>query len=311
VLVVAGLFGWVVAFGAMVVAGALASAVVDLRAGELGRGLAAGMVAAGAGLAVVPDLVTVVNDIGRQNTVFKFWFTAWALLGLGAAVLAVDLVRSARHRRLVLAGLAVAALATLTFWPAATPERLAARFAARPLTVDGRAWLDDGPLEVEAGGMPPVDVTADEPLVAWLRAHGRGGETIVEAVGPSYSWMGRMSVATGLPTVVGWEFHEQQQRRDYAAAVQARTAAVTGLYRDGDPEAALRVLAAYQPDYVVVGTVERAVGDDAALVGLADLPGLSVAFRRAGGTIYRVDHDRVAAELARIDAGRMEQAAAG
>ncbi|HMG44801.1 MAG TPA: DUF2298 domain-containing protein [Acidimicrobiales bacterium] len=302
-LVVAGLYGWVVALGAAVVAATLVSAVVDVRAGRVGRGLAGGLVAAGAGLAVGPDVVTIVNDIDRQNTVFKFGFTAWALLAVGAAVLATDLVRSTRHRRIALGGLAVVAVAVLAFWPSATPERLDARFADRPLTLDGRAWLRrQAPLPVEAAGMPPVDVTADEPLVTWLRAHGRGGETIVEAVGPSYSWATRMSVATGLPTIVGWEFHETQQRRDYGESVAERSAAVTELYTGADPEAALRVLAAYRPDYVVVGTIERAVGDPEALEGLDDLPELSVAYRHADGVIYRVDHARIARHLARIDA---------
>jgi YYY domain-containing protein len=316
VLVVAGVSGWAVALGAVVVGGVLVSAVHDLRHGELGRGLAAGLLAAGAGLAVLPDLATVVNDIGRQNTVFKFGFTAWVLLALGASALAVDLTRldptridPARFRRVAQGGLAVVAAATLAFWPSAAPARLQARFEARPLGLDGRAWLHRGPVAVEAGGMPPVDVTADEPLVAWLRAHGRGGQSIVEAVGPSYSWVGRVSVATGLPTVVGWGFHEQQQRRGYAATVTARTAAVTALYTQPDATTALRVLAAYQPDYVVVGTVERVLGTPAALDGLGDLPGLSVAFRHGRSVIYRVEHATVARELARIDAADIRAAA--
>ncbi|HEV7759907.1 MAG TPA: DUF2298 domain-containing protein [Acidimicrobiales bacterium] len=310
VLVIAGVSGWAVALGAAVVGGVLASAVHDLRHGELGRGLAAGLLAAGAGLAVLPDLATVVNDIGRQNTVFKFGFTAWVLLALGASALAADLtcLDPGRGRRVVQGGLGVVATATLAFWPSAAPARLDARFAARPLGLDGRAWLHQGPVDVEAGGMPPVDVTADEPLVAWLRAHGRGGETLVEAVGPSYSWVGRVSVATGLPTVVGWGFHEQQQRRGYAATVTARTAAVTALYTQPDATTALRVLAAYQPDYVVVGTVERALGTPAALDGLDDLPGLSVAFRHGRSVVYRVEHATVARELARIDADALRAA---
>ncbi|MCZ7630972.1 MAG: hypothetical protein M5U19_18860 [Microthrixaceae bacterium] len=116
-------------------------------------------------------------------------------------------------------------------------------------------------------------MTEDEPLVEWLRAHARNGETLVEATGPSYTWVGRMSVATGLPTVIGWSFHEVQQRRGYSDTIDARVAAVESLYRVADDESAMRVLATYRPDYVVVGTVERALGDPAAIAGLADLRG--------------------------------------
>ena len=258
----------------LLVAAALAIAAHDLRAGHLGVGLAWGLVAAGAGLAAVPELVVVVNDIGRQNTVFKFGYSAWVLASLGAAALGVALVDAARPdaagalarartggrwvRRATVGGLAAVALPALVFWPSATPARLDARFAPLPPTLDGRAWLRQGPLVVEANGVPPLDVTADNALIDWLRTHGRAGETLVEATGPSYSWVARVSVATGLPTVIGWNYHEEQQRRTYAATVGTRRAAVDDLYRTADRERILRVLATYRPDYVVIGSVERA-----------------------------------------------------
>jgi YYY domain-containing protein len=315
VLVVVDLWGWSVLLGLVVAVAALVSATVDLRAGDVGRGLATGLLGAGAALLVVPDVVTVINDIGRQNTVFKFGFTAWALLALGAAALATEVLRRAsawpaRIRHAVPVGLGVAALATLVFWPSAAPRRLDARFHQEALTLNGRAWLADRPLLVATSDMPELDVTADEELIAWLRAHGRSGETIVEAVGPSYSWVSRASVATGLPTVLGWKFHEEQQRRGYNAAVQARAEAVGDLYTAVDDETALRVLATYRPDYVVVGTVEHALGSPAGLATLADLPGLERVFHAGDSAIYRVDHRRIDRVLARLDAERLRSAPA-
>ena len=188
-------------------------------------------------------------------------------------------------------------------------RRLDARFARHGLTLDGRDWLRHGPVVVEANEVPPIDVTADEPLIAWLRAHGRTGETIVEATGPSYTWVGRVSVATGLPTVIGWQFHEKQQRRDYGGWADQRASAVGDLYGRDDPERMLRVLATYRPDYVVVGTVERALGHPDALATLARLRGLTVAFRAGDSAVYRTDLKLVDTLLAQIDAERLRHGA--
>lgn len=296
----------------LLVAAALAIAAHDLRAGHLGVGLAWGLVAAGAGLAAVPELVVVVNDIGRQNTVFKFGMTAWSLLAVGAAGVVAAAAAEARRPRLTIAFAALAVLPGLVFWPSATGPRLEARFAPLAATLDGRAWLDHGPIVVEANEVPPIDVTADDALIAWLRAEAPGGATIVEAAGPSYSWVGRVSVATGLPTVIGWKFHQTQQRRAYGIEVDERTEAVQRLYADPEPVQALRTLAAYRPDYVVVGTVERALGTPDAIDGLADLPGLDVAWSgRDDAVIYTVDHQAIDRVLAEIDGERIRAAAAG
>lgn len=321
---VVGFRGPVATVGTVGAALLAAVAVHQLRRGDPARGGAAGVTAAGLALAVFPDGWTVVNDIGRQNTVFKFGYSAWVLTSVGAAALAVALVDATRTRRppvrrLTAAVLVLAALPALVFWPSATPPRLEARFAPLPPTLDGRAWLRQGPLVVEANGVPPLDVTADNALVDWLRAHGRTGETLVEATGPSYSWVARVSVATGLPTVIGWNYHEEQQRRAYAATVGARRAAVDDLYRSGDRERILRVLAAYRPDYVVIGSVERVLGTPeglAALTGLATGTdggddGVSVAVGSPDGEhglVLRVDPPAVDRVLARIDAARLTAA---
>lgn len=283
----------------------LVAAGVALRAGDPGATLAAGLVAAGAALAALPELVVVVNDLGRMNTVFKFGFTAQLLLVTGAAASVGDLVGAApspRSRRAWLGAVAVALVPGLLFWPSATEPRLAARFRPLPRTLDGRAWLDHGPIEVGVADLPPIDVTADEPMIDFLRARVRTGDTLVEDVGPSYSWVARLSVATGIPTVVGWQFHQVQQRRGYASKVDERVAAVAAFYRDPDQVRAWRFLAAYRPDYVAVGTVERALGTPEALDALDRLPGLEPVYRVDGEIVYAVDHAAIDDRLAEIDA---------
>jgi YYY domain-containing protein len=346
VLAVIGFRGPVATVGTVGAVLLTAVAARQLRHGDLARGCAAGVTAAGLALAVFPEGWTVVNDIGRQNTVFKFGYSAWVLASVGAAALGVALVDAARAgaavararpegrwvRRATVGGLVVAVLPALVFWPSAAPPRIEARFAPLPATLDGRAWLRHGPVVVEANGVPPLDVTGDNALVDWLRAHGRTGETLVEATGPSYSWVARVSVATGLPTVIGWNFHQEQQRRTYAATVATRREAVDDLYRSGDRERILRVLATYRPDYVVIGSLERALGTPEGLAALVELAigdtgdggdvGLAVAFGSPGvgpdgdrtgfadastgpGLVLRVDPPAIDRVLADVDAARL------
>jgi YYY domain-containing protein len=288
----------------------LALAIADLRSGRVGRGLSWALVAAGAGLAGVPEVVVIVNDLSRMNTVFKFGFTAWMLLGMGAAGLAFHLLAATPRPRRAATLLALALVPSALFWPSATGPRLDARFAPLPPTLNGRDWLEHGPVVVAANEVPPIDVTADRALIAWVRAEVPGGSTIVEAAGPSYTWVGRVSVATGLPTVIGWKFHQQQQRRGYVDEVDERFAAVQALYADPDPEQAMRTLAAYRPDLIVVGTVERALGTPEALAGLAQLPGVEVAWQRGDAVVYRLDARQVDRALAVIDAERIRAARA-
>ena len=91
-----------------------------------------------------------------------FFATAMAVAGAGAlAALLYGVPENLSLDDVLLArGLAAVALPALVFWPSATPARLDARFAPLPPTLDGRAWLRQGPLVVEANGVPPLDVTA-------------------------------------------------------------------------------------------------------------------------------------------------------
>ncbi|MCB0971687.1 MAG: hypothetical protein KDA97_09275, partial [Acidimicrobiales bacterium] len=288
VAVVSAVGGVALAATGVLVAAALGAAAHLGRRGESGEATAWVVVAAGWGLTGIGEVVVVRNDLDRMNTVFKYGFAGWLLLAVGVAAVVAAAWSRTRHPGRVAAVALLALAPTLTFWPVATGPRLDARLGDTALTLDGRAWLAEGPVPVETDDLPTIDPTADEAMIDWLRATAPGGTTIVEAVGPSYGWSGRVSAATGLPTILGWRGHELQQRWGYAAAVERRAADVDALYRSGDPEAALRVLSAYRPDLIVVGTLEEALGTPESLAVLADLPGVSLAWDEGPGRIYAV-----------------------
>jgi hypothetical protein len=80
---------------------------------------------------------------------------------------------------------------------------------------------------------------------------------LLEAQGPSYQEFSRISMMTGIPTVLGWE-HHVNQRGNARAEIDARRAAVTKIYSSLDTSIVEPLLRRYRVGYVYVGWLERA-----------------------------------------------------
>lgn len=177
------------------------------------------------------------------------------------------------------------------------------------LTLNGFAFFQHGVFtEPRAEGTTADDVSfrldEDLPLIQWLRQNVEGSPVIVEAVGPLYRWTGRISEYTGLPAVIGWDWHQIQQRTDYAPLVQQRRTEVQRFYTDPSTDFAERFLRKYNVQYVIVGTEERVHGTEPGLAKLAAMPALSEVFRDGPNVIYRVDQARLAADILASDLAR-------
>ena len=136
----------------------------------------------------------------RMNTVFKFYYQAWILLALAAAFGLSRLAARPSPAFLKWPALATAALLIaggLVYTVLAVPSK-ADSFRGQP-TLDGLAFL--------ARNNP-----GDAAAIAWLRTNVPPTTTVLEATGGSYSseGAGRVSMATGNPTLLGWDFHEMQ-----------------------------------------------------------------------------------------------------
>jgi uncharacterized membrane protein len=102
-----------------------------------------------------------------------------------------------------------------------------------------------------------IDLAADYEGIRWLLGNVEGSPIILEGLTPTYHWGSRVSIYTGLPSVVGWEWHQQQQRWGYRQAVDQRIRDVNRIYRTIDPSEALRLMRQYGVRYVYVGQLER------------------------------------------------------
>jgi YYY domain-containing protein len=240
------------------------------------------MIALGLGLSGGVELWTLDGDIGRMNTVFKFYLHVWMMWGVVSAFAlwylfgvmqpqaaflrrarAVD-VSLVRVPRLAFAAATVLFVALALVYPYfGMRARIHNRFDGVTYTGnDGFAFLDQAkpyarsPDGSQPGGNYNLADTRDG--INWIRENVKGSPTIIEAVGPSYrSMSARVSIYTGLPTVSGWDFHQAQQRAKFGVYVGKRQADIKEFYSTTDPFRAREILRTYDVEYVIVGDEER------------------------------------------------------
>jgi len=231
------------------------SALYLLRDGRLGGnktiGLAITMLFIGVGFTLImtPELIVVSDQFGsRMNTVFKLYYQAWILLSISAAISVYYLYHSftkikgvRKFGLLFFGGLCgILIIGSLYYGPAASFSKID---TSKPPTLDGLLYIkSQNPDEFEA--------------IELLTLVVQEGEALVEAVGPSYSEHGRISAATGIPTILGWPAHEKQWRGS-DAGLSIRTDDVQAIYQSLDPVATYNLLAKYKISYVYIGPRER------------------------------------------------------
>ncbi len=100
----------------------------------------------------------------------------------------------------------------------------------------------------------------DHDAIQWLLRNVRGTPTILEGFREAaYRWGSRYSINTGLPAVIGWDWHQKQQRNAVGHHwIDERTADVREMYDTTDVTRAEALLDKYDVDYVIVGEMEQA-----------------------------------------------------
>ncbi|HWC29863.1 MAG TPA: DUF2298 domain-containing protein [Dehalococcoidia bacterium] len=284
---------------------------LNLRADSGIRLFVLALAGLGLGLSIGVDLVTLQGDIIRMNTVFKFYVHTWVVYALAASFAAWHLLfvvwrPSLRPlarpvpRIAASAGVGVVALLLLgaLIYPAmATPVRVDDRFAGLPRTLDGMAYMPTAVYNDEHG---KIELGYDYEGILWLRENVEGTPTIVEGRTPLYRWGGRFSIYTGLPAVLGWDWHQVQQRGPYGYMVGQRAVEIDRFYGEYTTVEALAFLRKYQAGYVMLGQTERLYYPAAGLRKFQNGLGgvLEVAFQNAQLTIYRVNPEALWPALA-------------
>ena len=209
----------------------------------------------------------------RMNTVFKVYYQAWLLLGIAGGIGFYYIVAAPIRRRwadyragllravgIVWAAFVAALVVVSAYYPTAAVLERTGWFQ------EGETWDDNtlSGLEYLRQSGP-----AEYDAIEWLKTQpGRG--RIVEAVGGGYSDYGRISAATGRPTILGWEGHQHQWRGDDQKPIlEGRRHDVLTIYSSENDAEVLRLLQRYGARWLIVGPRERdTYGDN--LVGLME-----------------------------------------
>lgn len=173
-------------------------------------------------------------------------------------------------------------------------------------TLNGLEWMDYGTVIATDGQIIRFD--GDREAIAWLNDHVAGSPIIAEAVvvkprtwGGAYRCGGsRIAIATGLPTVMGWDHHESQQRptTDFIK----RESDIRTLYTSTNTADKRAVISRYGLEYIISGPLEliypeitpdetcHPTGSAAGIAALASMVNsdLEIVFSEDGTTIYHV-----------------------
>jgi uncharacterized membrane protein len=244
-------------------------------------------------ITVVVDLVVVRGDIGRANTIFKFYLQAWLLLAVSAGA-AFAWTLSAFSKWLP---------GWRLFWQTAMILLIS---GAALFTVSGAAgkirdrWILEAPHTLDSMTFmnyafyddfgQHMDLSQDYRAIRWMQDNVQGSPVIVEANCPEYRWCTRFAIYTGLPGVVGWNFHQRQQRAFMANWVEDRVAQVGNFYNSIDIDATRSFLKTHDVRYIIVGQLERAEYTPEGIAKFEQFDGTdwNAVYRDANTVIYEV-----------------------
>lgn len=221
------------------------------------------LMAAAVGFLVIllADLIYIRDPFeNRMNTVFKFYYQAWIILGTMAAYAVWALLQSNLRRRWFTPVWIIVALCLLIgglVYPIKA-LRDGQPWYQGSWAIDGLEFLErQNPDEAEA--------------LTWIHQNTAPGAIILTAVGSSYdSETGRVASITGRPTLLGWTgSHERLWRSSspkVLAEITARENDVPQIYTTMNRNIANQLLEKYDVDYVYVGPKERSLYSGPGLV---------------------------------------------
>ena len=207
-----------------------------------------------AGLVLLPELVYVVDIYGghkRANTMFKLTYQAFILFGLMMGYVITKFLLLSETVKQVVCSVFTGFLLLGTVGYLGT-------------SID--SWFGDITdlsrfQGLDAAAFVEKENTYDAEAVDWINGNIEGTPVMLEADGDSYTYANRISVLTGLPTVMGWETHEwlwrdYNEEGGYAMAV-ARQEVVQKMYTSTDVAEIKQLMDEYNVSYIYVGDYER------------------------------------------------------
>lgn len=207
------------------------------------------------------ELFFLPGDIGRMNSVFKFYLQAWIMFALVSGLCLAWVIKSLRYWRNKLAvfwqfGLFILVVSAALFTVTGTADKIRDRMAPEaPRSLDGMAYMTHAVYRDQGEEM---QLEEDYHAIRWMQENIEGSPVILEGQANEYRWGNRFTIYTGLPGVVGWNWHQRQQRAVLQRnVVQERVDAVNEFYTTEDIDYVSDFITRYDVAYIVFGQLER------------------------------------------------------
>jgi uncharacterized membrane protein len=245
-------------------------------------------------ITIIVEVVVVRGDIGRQNTIFKFYLQAWLMLAASTgAALAWTLPAFFQWlpgwrvfwQSAMIVLISAAALFTVTGISGKIRDRW---IVEAPRTLDAMTFMNYAHYDLFG---QRLDLSEDYRAIRWVQDNIQGSPVTVEATACiEYQWCARFAMYTGLPTVVGWNWHQRQQRVFTSIQVQSRVDEVGTFYNSIDIESTRNFLRIYGVRYIIIGQLERAAYTPEGLAKFEQLEGTywRAVYRDGNTVIYEV-----------------------
>ena len=218
----------------------------------------------GLALSLGVELIVLKGDIGRMNTVFKFYLQLWVFWAVGTAFALSQIAEHSRawtqRSRNVWWGVFGLLIFLAALYPVlAGKAKIQDRYDVRAgPSLDGMAYMQ---YSVYNDNGQPIELKWDRDAVLWLLENVQGTPVIAEGNTEErglYRWGSRVSIYTGMPTILGWSWHQRQQRSAMPGQwIDRRLRDISTLYRSVDPSEAQEILKRYDVRYIYLGELER------------------------------------------------------
>jgi YYY domain-containing protein len=220
-------------------------------------------------LTLIVEIIVLVGDIGRMNTVFKFYLQVWSMFALTAAAGAYwmfeDIGRWPKWvSSFVQAVGFILVLCAALFSITGAADKIRDRYVSTAShSLDGTNYMLGATFletDVNTNGSKDLQLEQDYHAIRWMQDNVKGSPVIVEGSVVEYRWGARYTINTGLPAVIGWNWHQRQQRAVIEnSIVTKRVEEVNNFYATENMDDTLAFLKKYNVKYIVVGQMEEAI----------------------------------------------------
>jgi uncharacterized membrane protein len=201
-------------------------------------------------LVAIPEIIYLrdiyISSYHRANTMFKLTYQSFIMYSLVMGYAFIRLVTSLKKSvaKGIFAAIALLLFFAILIYPNySIPGYYGKLHSDNYKEIYGLRFLEK---------LYPSDFKA----INWINENIKGQPVVLEAVGDSYTDYGRISMATGLPTIQGWLVHEWLWRGSFDEPGQ-RAEEVKTIYESKSIEETKKLLQKYQVSYVFISDLER------------------------------------------------------